>query len=79
MILEPFMPFAKDKPLLTGAVTLYLQQTRADFLRGGFLSVNWDIDELEKHKDEITEKKLLKLAFLNGQLQPGGYPWSSTA
>lgn len=77
IVVPAFTPFAHDKPLLTGGVTLYLSTPRADFLRGGFLSVNWDVEELEACKTQIAEKKPNKLAFLNGQLQPGGYPWTA--
>ncbi len=71
----PFIPFAKDNALLFGGVSLFLQKPESDFLRGGFLSVNWDVEELVAHKDEITEKKLVKLGFLNGELKRGGYSW----
>ena len=74
-VVRQFDAFAIDKPMLTGAVTLWLAQARADFLRGGYLSVNWDLEELEAHKAEIVEKKLLQLAFINGKIQPGGHPW----
>ena len=77
MVVPPLTPFAKDKALLFGGVSLYLDKPEADFLRGGFFSVNWDVEELEAHKGEVTEKKLIKLAFLNGQLAPGGYNWAS--
>jgi NAD(P)-dependent dehydrogenase (short-subunit alcohol dehydrogenase family) len=76
-VLEDLLPFSKDTPALTGGLTLYLGTPDADFLKGGYIHANWDVSELEQHKDEILEKKLVKLAFLNGQLQPGGYPWSS--
>lgn len=75
MVFPPLTPFAKDKGLLFGGVSLFLQNPVADFLRGGFFSVNWDLEELEAHKGEVTEKKLIKLAFLNGQLALGGYSW----
>ena len=75
-IVPMFNPFAKDKGYLTGGVTLYLQKPKADYLRGGFYSVNWNLDEMEVHKSEIAEKNLLKLAFLNAQLAPGGNKWS---
>ncbi|XXH00744.1 hypothetical protein Hte_007094 [Hypoxylon texense] len=77
MVVEHFKPFTKDTAALTGGLTLYLSTPKADFLKGGYIHANWDVEELEKHKDEIVEKKLVKLAFLNGQLQPGGYPWSA--
>ncbi|MCJ1423336.1 hypothetical protein MMC29_001219 [Sticta canariensis] len=76
-VVPQLTPFAKDKALLFGGVSLYLQKPEADFLRGGYISVNWDLEELEVHKGEIAEKKLIKLGFLNGQLAPGGYHWAS--
>lgn len=76
MIVPPFLPFSKDKAALTGGLAVYLSTAKGDFLKGGYLHANWDVEEMERHKEEITEKKLIKLAFLNGQLQPGGYPWS---
>ncbi|KEQ88965.1 NAD(P)-binding protein [Aureobasidium pullulans EXF-150] len=75
MVVDAFAPFAKDPGMLTGAVSLYLATPKAEYLRGGFTSVNWDVEEMEKHRDEIKEKKLLKLAFLNGKLGPEGYTW----
>ncbi|KAI3401096.1 hypothetical protein diail_241 [Diaporthe ilicicola] len=77
MVVEPLLPFSKDKAGLTGALAVYLTTDRADFLKGGYIHANWDVEELEAHKDEIAEKKLLKLAFINGRMQPGGYPWSA--
>ncbi|KAI0971259.1 NAD(P)-binding protein [Xylaria arbuscula] len=77
VLIEAFKPFAKDTPALTGSLTLWLSTPKADFLKGGYIHSNWDVEELEQHKTEITEKKLVKLGFINGQLQPGGYPWSS--
>lgn len=77
MVVPALTPFAKDKGLLFGGVSLYLQKPKADFLRGGFFSVNWDLDELEAHEAEVTEKKMLNLAFLNAQLAPGRYRWLS--
>lgn len=76
MVVPHFTPFAKDKGLLTGGVTLYLQKPEADHLRGGFFSVNWDVGELEEHKSEIVDKKLLKLSFINATLGASGYDWS---
>lgn len=77
MVVEALLPFSKDKPGLTGALAVYLATDKADFLRGGYIHANWDVEELEAHKDEIAEKKLVKLGFINGKMQPGGYPWSS--
>ncbi|KAI4598851.1 hypothetical protein KJ359_002744 [Pestalotiopsis sp. 9143b] len=76
-VVEAFAPFTRDKSALTGGLTLYLDTPRADFLRGGYIHANWDVSEMEAHKDEIVEKKLVRLGFLNAQLQPGGYEWLS--
>ena len=76
MVIDAFTPFAKDTQDLTAAVTLYLQKGEADYLRGGFMSVNWDVEEMEKHKEEIVEGKLLNLQFLGGKLGPEGHPWA---
>jgi NAD(P)-dependent dehydrogenase (short-subunit alcohol dehydrogenase family) len=77
IVADVFTPFAKDKPALTGGLTTYLAGPKADFLKGTYLHANWDVAELEQHRQELLEKKLNKLAFLNAQLQPGGYAWSS--
>lgn len=76
MVVPSFLAFSKDKAALTGGLAVYLCTPKADFLKGGYVHSNWDVDELEKHQDEIAEKKLVTLGFLNGQLQPGGYPWA---
>ncbi|KAH7305497.1 hypothetical protein B0I35DRAFT_483853 [Stachybotrys elegans] len=77
MVTESLMPFAKDKPALTRGLSVYLPTPKTDFFKGGYLDANWDVEELEKHKDRVVKKKLVRLGFLNGQLQPGGYPWLS--
>ncbi|PQE04027.1 oxidoreductase short chain dehydrogenase reductase family protein [Rutstroemia sp. NJR-2017a BVV2] len=64
MATDFFRPFAKDHVDLTGMLALYLAQEKADYLRGGMVSVNWDVEEMEKHKDEIVEKKLLHTSWL---------------
>lgn len=40
MVVDALTPFAKDKGIQTGALSLYLAQNRADYLRGGFIGVN---------------------------------------
>lgn len=76
MVIDAFTPVAKDKQDLTAAMTLYLQKPEADFLRGGFVSVNWDVEEMESHREEIVEGKLLKLGFIGAKLGPEGHPWA---
>ncbi|KAI4910981.1 hypothetical protein J4E90_007238 [Alternaria incomplexa] len=77
MVVDQLTPFAHDKGIQTGGLSLYLAQPKADYLKGSFLSVNWDVDEMEAHKQEITVQKLLKLGFLNAKLGPEGHPWSA--
>ena len=76
-IVPSLLPFSKDKAMLFGGVSLYLATPTADFLRGGFYSVSWDLDELQAHGEEVKEKKLVKLAFLEGKLREGGYDWAA--
>lgn len=40
MVVDAFTPFSKDKQALTGGVSLWLGTPKADFLKGGFVSVN---------------------------------------
>jgi hypothetical protein len=63
---SPFWtPYAKDHVDLTGMLALYLVQSpRADYLRGGFVGVNWDVEEMERYKEEIVERKLLRTSWL---------------
>ena len=77
MVVDAFTPFAKDTQTLTGGVSLWLDTPKADFLKGGFLSANWDVNEMKVHASEITEGKLTQLAFLNAKLGPEGHPWAS--
>jgi NAD(P)-dependent dehydrogenase (short-subunit alcohol dehydrogenase family) len=72
-----FKPYAKDHVELPGMWALYLSQERADFLRGGFVNINWDIAELEAHKAEIVEKKLLKIKWLPAEFGKGGHPFGA--
>ncbi len=57
-------PFAKDHADLTGMLALYLAQPRADYLKGTFIGVNWDVEEMELQKDLIFDKKLLQTSWL---------------
>ncbi len=61
----PFwIPYALDSAELTGMLALYLAQPRADFLKGSMVGVNWDIEELEEHKDEIIKGNLFQTSWL---------------
>jgi hypothetical protein len=45
-------------------LALYLAQERADYLKGGMVGVNWDVEELEQHKEEIVNRKALWTSWL---------------
>lgn len=75
MTVEMFEPYSKDHPELPGMWTVYLSQERADFLRGGFVAINWDVKELEENKAEIVEKKLLKINWMPARFGQGGHPF----
>ncbi|KAK5211632.1 hypothetical protein LTR99_005713 [Exophiala xenobiotica] len=64
MMGETYRPLAKDHPDLVGMVSLWLAQPRADFLSGQLVSVNWDLEAMEAHAKEISEKNLLRLQYL---------------
>lgn len=76
MVIDAMTPFAKDQPGLTAAFSLYLLKPEADVLRGGYASVNWDVEDIEKHAEEIKEGRLLKLGFINAKVGPEGHPWA---
>jgi hypothetical protein len=76
---KQYLNFALDDPMLTGGLSLFLSTDRAEWLRGTMVSVNWDYEEMEEHKDEILEKKLLKLAFTAAKFGKGGHPWENRA
>lgn len=78
MILDMFAAQTIDPPELSGGLSLYLSTQRADFLRGTYVSVNWDVEEMEARAAEINEKKLLNTAFLNAKLGPTGHPFETT-
>jgi hypothetical protein len=64
MTLEEMKPFSADEGELVGMLALYLSQPKADILRGSFVSVNLDVEEMEAKREEIVEKKLLKIAWM---------------
>lgn len=59
-----FNKYAHDDADLTGWLCLYLCSPRADYLKGGLASVNWDIDEMEAHKDEIVQHRSLDIKWV---------------
>ena len=68
------MPFAKDEGELTGALGLYLASPSGDYLKGSFISVNWDLEEMEAHQKEV-EGGLLKVKWIPVLPCSGGNGW----
>jgi hypothetical protein len=62
---------------LFGSLTIYLSGPRANFLRNRFVVANWDVTDLEKHRDEIVAEGLLKNQAFKGETGPGGYKFKS--
>ncbi|KAF5868723.1 putative short chain dehydrogenase reductase family protein [Botrytis fragariae] len=65
MVSDHFKPYALDHAELTGMLALYLAQERADYLRGGMVGVNWDVEEMEGYSKEIAEKKALQTSWIS--------------
>ncbi|KAK5055423.1 hypothetical protein LTR84_013173 [Exophiala bonariae] len=65
--------YARDTPELFGSTTVWLADQEADFLRGRFMVVNWDVDELIKHQQEIWDEGLLKSQPFKGNIGEGGH------
>ena len=64
LLVDTFTQYGKDHPDLTGMLCLYLATERADFLRGGLTSVNWDVQETEAHKEEIVRDRMLDIKWV---------------
>jgi hypothetical protein len=64
MIQEFAKPYALDHLDLAGCLALYLSQPRADYLRGGIVCVNWDVDEMEAEQKKLVSSKMLKTSWL---------------
>ncbi|KAA8652851.1 hypothetical protein EYZ11_003320 [Aspergillus tanneri] len=58
-------PLMKDTPELSGGTAVWLASGDKSFLSGRYVSVNWNVEELEKRKVEIKDGNLLTFR-LNG-------------
>ncbi|EMR68570.1 putative short chain dehydrogenase reductase protein [Eutypa lata UCREL1] len=54
----------KDTPALPAATALYLTLPRAQYLSGRFVNAQWDMEELETHRERIVSEDLLKMRVL---------------
>ncbi len=59
---------------LAAAFNLYLASPRADYLRGRFVTANWDVTEMEAPKEQIEGGTLLRVG-LHAEFGPDGQPW----
>lgn len=53
--------FLVDEPALAGDTMVWLVAERREWLAGRYVSVCWDVDELEGKKEEIVKGDLLKM------------------
>ncbi|KAI0074426.1 NAD(P)-binding protein [Panus rudis PR-1116 ss-1] len=53
-----------DTPQLAGDSIIWLTRENREWLKGRYVSVSWDMEELEKMKEEIVEKDLLKIRMV---------------
>lgn len=58
---ETWETLLADDINLVGGWCTWLTRERREWLSGRYVSVNWDVGELEKDKDRIVEKDLLKM------------------
>lgn len=73
MLVGQFESYGHDHIDLTGMVSLYLSTSRADYLKGGLASVNWDVEEMEAKKDQIAKENSLKLKWVPILPASGGH------
>ena len=66
-----FKPFAQDSVALVGGFILWLASGKADAFKGCTMSVNWDVDVLEKNAEKIKEGALLKTSYLGYKFMTG--------
>jgi NAD(P)-dependent dehydrogenase (short-subunit alcohol dehydrogenase family) len=59
-----FKEMSTDDPMLCGAFLIWLVKQKRDWLNGRYIDATWDVDELEKKKDEIVEKDMLKMRLV---------------
>ncbi|KAF2651725.1 oxidoreductase-like protein [Lophiostoma macrostomum CBS 122681] len=58
---EAFHELLNDTVELGGDAFVWLSKERRDWLAGRYFNVAWDVDELEKKKDDIVKHELLKV------------------
>ena len=59
-----FREFAKDSPELCGAFAIWLVKEKREWLNGRYLDATWDVEELEKKREEIVSGDKLKMRLV---------------
>ncbi|KAJ5733708.1 hypothetical protein N7493_002494 [Penicillium malachiteum] len=49
-----------DKPEVVGGLSVWVSSGDKNYLSGRWLTSNWDVEEIERRKDEIVQKDLFK-------------------
>lgn len=49
---------------LCGGFLVWLTKQKREYLSGRYVSVNWDVDELETRKDEIVQGDKLRFRMV---------------
>ncbi|KAL4885465.1 hypothetical protein BJY04DRAFT_230995 [Aspergillus karnatakaensis] len=60
-------PFIHDSVDLAAGGVVWLCSGDKKYLSGRYFSVNWDVEEVEKRKEEIVEKDLLMIRLRRGE------------
>ncbi|PVF94810.1 hypothetical protein CPB86DRAFT_876131 [Serendipita vermifera] len=63
MLLEAAKPYASEKPSLSGALSVWLSSSQADFLSGRVVDARWDMEEVVAQKEEIVKGDWLKISL----------------
>jgi NAD(P)-dependent dehydrogenase (short-subunit alcohol dehydrogenase family) len=58
---EMYRAFFTDSPELAGDTFVWLGAQRREWLGGRYVSVNWDMEELEGRREEVVSGDLLKV------------------
>jgi hypothetical protein len=53
-----------DDPGLAGGFLTWLAKEKRDWLSGRYVSVTWDVKELEEQKEDIVAKDKLKMRMV---------------
>ncbi len=59
-----FHGYLTDTASLPADTLVWLVKERREWLAGRFISANWDVDELERKKNEIVERNALKFRMV---------------